>query len=979
MSPHRTHPWLRLAGKLAVGAVVAALSQLPTTAHAAILAPRADADPSVTTSLGSDFWLAFPQNIDAGALSFSISGAAAGSGTVSVPGHDWSQDFTVTPGQVTNVALPSEVQVTSADGVSNDGIHITASTDVAVYGVNFIPSTSGAYLGLPTAALGDRYRILAYNPLAGELPSQLTVVGTQDGTTVTVTPQNDLGSHPAGVPYTVNLDQGQVYQLADNNTDTTGTVIESTAPVAVFGGDQCTDVPSDAYACDHLVQQLPPTSAWGTDFLSVRFASRNAGDTYRVLANEDNTDVSVNGSLVDTLDAGQYWEGVLPDAATGTGSEGFEIQTSKPTLVAQYGNGSDFDASTGDPMMMLVPPAGQYLDSYTVAAPDTGYSPYASLVVPTDDVGAVTLDGNTVPAEDFNAIGGSGYSGAQLTLSAGTHSFNGPHPFGLNIYEWGDYDGFGFPGGMAMKKIYIDPQAPLTADNLTSSATAPAAQHTTVPVPEGGSVTLLDGEGTAVTQVTLDGIGTYALDADTGVITFTPVAGYSGTPDPVTYQLTKDTQSATATYTPTVNAPAAPSTRTLTSTGAGTQPQSVTVDLPEGDTITLLDAEDNPTDQIVVDGVGTYVLDPATGTITFVAAAGYTGTPDGVTYQITDIYAQTSTDTYTPTVTMPAPPTARPKHSSGPVGDVQSITVNVPTGGSASLLDSDGNPTDTIVVPGEGTYTIDPSTGVITFTPDPDFTGKASGVSYQVTDGYGQSVDSTYQPTVKTGSNPNPGPPAKLRLTAPALVKLGSHDPGHLSAHCKVMHRAASVCKVELTARVNGDITAIGHGHGKAPQGSKHFAVTVQLTKLGKALAARPGGVQGTVRAQARVVGGSHWVRATGATRVVDRVTQVPRAVHFGTSSAALRSGDKAYLAKMRHSLNGVRVVVCAGYTDSAGSGKANKKLGLERARNTCQFLTKGIDVKTTSVSHGEARPVAPNSSAYGRALNRRAEITLKY
>lgn len=36
-------------------------------------------------------------------------------------------------------------------------------------------------------------------------------------------------------------------------------------------------------------------------------------------------------------------------------------------------------------------------------------------------------------------------------------------------------------------------------------------------------------------------------------------------------------------------------------------------------------------------------------------------------------------------------------------------------------------------MPNEGTYTIDPSTGVVTFTPLPTFTGTAQGVDVKVT------------------------------------------------------------------------------------------------------------------------------------------------------------------------------------------------------------------------------------------------------
>lgn len=963
MPPSRANRAIRLGSKLAVTALVAAAVQFPLSAHAST-------SDSVSDSVGSDFWVAFPTNGGGNSTTLYISGSAAGTGLVAVPGQDWSQEFSVTPGSVTSVTVPLNYQVSQEDGVQNLGIHVSATTDVAVYGVNQGMGTSGAYLGLPTDSLGQRYRVLGYSG-----STQLTVVATSDDTDVTVTPKSSVGTRTAATPYTVELDEGQTYQLSQWSGDVTGSVIEASAPVAVFGGGSCSNVPNGYGYCDHLVQQLPPTSAWGTDFLSVRFATRLKGDTYRVLANEDDTVVSVNGSEVGTIDAGEYWESVLPTGMSSAGSEGVQIHTSKPTLVAQYGNGTTYDNSTGDPLMMLVPPAGQYLNNYTVAAPSvSGYHSYVSLVVPTSDVGNVELDGAAVSSEAFSVIGDSDYSGAQLPVSSATHSLTGPNPFSVQVYEWGDYDGFGFPGAMELKKIYVDPQDPLSAINLTSTGTAPDAQQATVTIPEGGSATLLDGD-TEVDHVTLEGIGTYTINSETGVITFTPVAGYYGTPDPVTFQITDGEDTATGTYTPTVNAPAAPAPDAKTSTGQGTTPQSVSVSLGEGESIALLDGEDEPVNEVVVDGVGTYVVNPETGVITFVADAGYTGTPEGVTYQVTDIYAQTGTATYTPTVTAPAAPTAPPKTSQGQAGGTQSASVEVPTGGSAALLNGDEEVLE-IVIDGEGTYTIDPETGVITFVPAKGFTGKGDGVTYVVTDAYGQSAQGTYRPTVKAIAHV---PAAKLKLTAPALVKLAGHHRSQFAAHCVMTNDKASVCGVQLTARVNGDLTTIGGGTAKAPAGARHVMVKVHLTKLGKALALRPGGVKTVAWGEAKAVKGKNWVRSVDRTRVVTKVTPIARPVHFDISSSTLRDADKEFLAQLRGKLAGVKQIVCAGYTDSSGNGDANKALGLARAKSTCDFLAGKLHVRTKVVSFGEARPTAPNDTEAGRALNRRAEVKLRY
>ena len=52
--------------------------------------------------------------------------------------------------------------------------------------------------------------------------------------------------------------------------------------VAVFSGSEWTSVGSEQMG-DHLVEQMPPTSTWGWDFITVPIATRTAGDIFRVL------------------------------------------------------------------------------------------------------------------------------------------------------------------------------------------------------------------------------------------------------------------------------------------------------------------------------------------------------------------------------------------------------------------------------------------------------------------------------------------------------------------------------------------------------------------------------------------------------------------------------------------------------------------------------------------------------------------------
>ena len=170
----------------------------------------------------------------------------------------------------------------------------------------------------------------------------------------------------------------------------------------------------------------------------------------------------------------------------------------------------------------------------------------------------------------------------------------------------------------------------------------------------------------------------------------------------------------------------------------------------------------SPVTTITIAGQGTYTLDTTTGVVSFVPVLGYAGTATAATYRLTDAYGQTASSTYTPTVTLPAGPTAPAKTSSGVGTASQSATLPIPTSGSVTLLNG-VTPVTAIALPGKGSYVLDTTTGVVTFTPVLGFAGVAPSADYQVTDAYGQTAASTYTPTV----TPPAGP------TAPAKTSTG--------------------------------------------------------------------------------------------------------------------------------------------------------------------------------------------------------------
>ena len=272
-------------------------------------------------------------------------------------------------------------------------------------------------------------------------------------------------------------------------------------------------------------------------------------------------------------------------------------------------------------------------------------------------------------------------------------------------------------------------------------------------------------------------IGKYTIDPTTGKVTFTPNKDFIGTPDPATVEVKdKNGTPTTATYTPTVT-PVVPTATPKETTGKQAQPQTQDTEtmFTKGDevapidktTVKLVDPSGNEVTTLPAtkDGkeVGTYTLDPETGVITFQPNKDFVGTPDPVKVVAKDTNGTKVETTYTPTVT-PVTPTSEPKATTGIQGATQEGTPTFTQGDETAPITItpeqpaqfvvDGKPITETTIPAMkdgkqvGTYTIDPTTGKVTFTPNKDFVGTPDPATVQVKDKNGTPTSATYTPTV---------------------------------------------------------------------------------------------------------------------------------------------------------------------------------------------------------------------------------------
>ena len=403
-------------------------------------------------SAGTEFFLVYTDNAaDGPGSAIFITSAVDTSGLVEVPGIGFSQAFSVAANTITTVDIPQAAEVQGSDIIDNKGIRVTADDEVTVYFLNPREPvySNDAYLGLPVDILNVEYIVLAYQETIG-YPSELAIVAPYDNTDVIITPSITTGTRTAGVPYTITLSQFQTYTLQGDGAgeDLTGTIIESSHPVAVFAGSRCTFIPPSSYACDHIVEQMTPTATWGKEFDTFPFKARQngLGDFLRILACVDGTVVTIDGAVAGTINRGEFLETMVTAPS--------EISTSEPTLVAQYLTGEDYEGRIGDPFECLIPPTEQFMPGYTFLTP-TGYAEnYVNVVAPTASLGDLVLEGSPVDTTLFTAFGTKGLSCGTINLSEGSHTMSGSAPFGIYVYGYNSYVSYGYPGGLALEFIY---------------------------------------------------------------------------------------------------------------------------------------------------------------------------------------------------------------------------------------------------------------------------------------------------------------------------------------------------------------------------------------------------------------------------------------------------------------------------------------------------------------------------------------------
>jgi hypothetical protein len=421
--------------------------------------------------------------------------AASAAGAVKCPSG-------VTPAIAADPAL-------HASGISS-AFHIAASAPVVAY--QEFPygggssAVTGSTLLLPSSVWTTNYvgvdaHAAEFDPGASTGTSYgawLGIIAEQDGTEVNLTPTASVvagGGIPAmttGVTGTFTLNRGQYAEISTSTGDLSGTPIQTSAPVAVFGGNQCIFIPSAKYACDGAHTQIPPVVALGHEYVGVTYRDRFVGvaedPPWRLVGAVDGTTLTYQPSMP-TGAPTTIGKGQVVEFSSGGPFVVSSQDANHPFYLAQYMTGSANVSpasgdSRGDPEFVGVVSAQQYLSSYVFFTdptyPETnlvvvrvkGASGFADVNLdcagvltgwaPVDSSGAFEFTRVDLSTGNFAAVG---------SCNNGPHTMTSTAAFGLTVWGWGSAASagffsqavsYGYPAGMSVAPIndVVVPPAP---------------------------------------------------------------------------------------------------------------------------------------------------------------------------------------------------------------------------------------------------------------------------------------------------------------------------------------------------------------------------------------------------------------------------------------------------------------------------------------------------------------------------------------
>ncbi len=315
----------------------------------------------------------------------------------------------------------NQIEIKPPNQILNYGLRVRSSAPVTIYYevASFTCNCNPEIFALKGQnALGTDFFIPSQNFLNNgsnysPVPyNSFDIVATENNTVVTITPSQNIVGHMANVPYNITLNKGETYSATATSTlanqHLSGSRVTSNFPIAItikddllagtpFGG--CADLGGD---------QSIPLSIIGKEYIIVRGFLNAPYDQVFILATQNNTTISINGTVVTSLNAGQSYT-----YSIGTANSAY-IVASDPVYVLQM---SGFGCEIG---LSVLPPIICTGSKNVSFARSTAESLFLILLVEAGGEGNFLLNGTTgtINAGNFNFVPGTNnqWMFAQITI-----------------------------------------------------------------------------------------------------------------------------------------------------------------------------------------------------------------------------------------------------------------------------------------------------------------------------------------------------------------------------------------------------------------------------------------------------------------------------------------------------------------------------------------------------------------------------------
>ena len=362
------------------------------------------------TTIGTDFWLGYNTrgtyyelkfvSTSACTVTLTYRDGTVPQRTISIAGAGvTSYVFNIT----NNDGNDEMAAVRNTSGTSNKSVRITSTAPIGVYAINQQSAVTDATAVLPVTNYGTKY--IAFDGVTmGSDKHKYLVISPEDGNNIYI-------NGGAAIP----LNQGQVYaKLA--GTELSGDIITSDKPVAFLMVSHELRIPTSGTSyTDQALEQLPPVSSWGKEFLIP--ITQRASEFVRVIASMDNTSVVFAGTTY-TLDEGESLTGGLIEINTPT-----YVSADKPIGVCTFMVGSGYKGGYGDPSISWVPSINQHMKSATIAPFDPTAIPSSSTQLDAHWGQVIARTAN----KDDTKVNGEALSGGVWV--------DGPVESGLSVYN----------------------------------------------------------------------------------------------------------------------------------------------------------------------------------------------------------------------------------------------------------------------------------------------------------------------------------------------------------------------------------------------------------------------------------------------------------------------------------------------------------------------------------------------------------------